>query len=233
MGGVQCSADTFTLTPMWISSHNFKGKTWFRKKKTLQSNKGNKQNKYKRRKDDFSETIKPQMWKKKQPKGRIRKKKKNTGANITERECEEENREGEWFRDHAYVMSSVLKFDTIKLIKFSRIITARMDFQSDAFSPSSRQIDSSANFTTAGGFAIERTSTRCCFLIDFTAARWGKWVGGCMFWRFFVVVFINGSAFGKRLVFLDYETFMLWDGVNRTERLLYYTVCASRVGEGK
>lgn len=66
-------------------------------------------------------------------------------------------------------MSSVLKFETIELMKFSLIITARMDFQSDAFSPSSKHIDSKANLTIAGGLAIERTSTRCCFLIDFTA----------------------------------------------------------------
>lgn len=72
---------------------------------------------------------------------------------------------------HAYLMSSVLKLDTIELMKFSRMITARIDFQSEAFSPSRRQIDSSANFTIAGGFAIERTSTKCCFLIDFTAAQ--------------------------------------------------------------
>lgn len=65
-------------------------------------------------------------------------------------------------------MSSVLK-ETMEFMKFSRIITARIDFQSDAFSPSSKQIDSSANFTIAGGLAIERTSTRCCFFIDFTA----------------------------------------------------------------
>lgn len=75
---------------------------------------------------------------------------------------------------HAYVMSSVLKLDTIELMKFSRMITARIDFQSEAFSPSRRQIDSSANFTIAGGFAIDRTSTKCCFLIDFTALH-----GGC------------------------------------------------------
>ena len=70
---------------------------------------------------------------------------------------------------HAYVIISVLKLDTIELMKFSRMITARIDFQSEAFSPNRRQIDSSANFTIAGGFAIERTSTKCCFLIDFTA----------------------------------------------------------------
>lgn len=70
---------------------------------------------------------------------------------------------------HAYVMSSVLKFATIEFMKFSRIITARIDFQSDAFSPRSKQMDSNANLTIAGGLAIERTSTRCCFLMDFTA----------------------------------------------------------------
>lgn len=70
---------------------------------------------------------------------------------------------------HAYVISSVLKLETIEFMKFSRIITARIDFQSDAFSPSSKQIDSKANLTIAGGFAIDRTSTRCCFLIDLTA----------------------------------------------------------------
>lgn len=68
-----------------------------------------------------------------------------------------------------YVISSVLKFDTIEFMKFSRIITARIDFQSVAFSPNNKQIDSNANFTKAGGFAIVRTSTSCCFLIDFTA----------------------------------------------------------------
>jgi hypothetical protein len=51
------------------------------------------------------------------------------------------------------------------------MITARIDFQSLAFSPSRRQIDSSASFTSTGGFAIERTSTRCCLLIDFTATQ--------------------------------------------------------------
>lgn len=73
------------------------------------------------------------------------------------------------FLVHAYVMSSVLKLDTMELMKFSRMITARMDFQSEAFSPSRRQIDSSATLTRPGGFAIDRTSTKCCFLMDFTA----------------------------------------------------------------
>ncbi|GBP31566.1 hypothetical protein EVAR_78145_1 [Eumeta japonica] len=66
-------------------------------------------------------------------------------------------------------MSSVEKLDTMLLMKFSRMMTARIAFQSVAFSPSNRQIDSSATFTIAGGLPIERTSTKCCFLIDFTA----------------------------------------------------------------
>lgn len=66
-------------------------------------------------------------------------------------------------------MSSVLKLDTIEFMKFSLIITARIDFQSEAFSPSSKQIDSKASFTSIGGFAMDLTSTKCCFLIDFTA----------------------------------------------------------------
>lgn len=72
---------------------------------------------------------------------------------------------------HAYVMSSVLKLETMVLIKLSLMMTARIDFQSLAFSPSNKQIDSSATFTIAGGFAMERTSTKCCFFIDFTAVR--------------------------------------------------------------
>ncbi|KNC21126.1 hypothetical protein FF38_10320 [Lucilia cuprina] len=78
---------------------------------------------------------------------------------------------------HAYVIISVLKLDTIEFIKFSRIITARIDFQSLAFSPSNKQIDSSANLTTEGGFAIVLTSTSCCLRIDFTA----DYGGGRMF----------------------------------------------------
>lgn len=69
----------------------------------------------------------------------------------------------------AHVMSSVEKLDTMLLMKFSRMMTARIAFQSVAFSPSSRQMDSSATFTRAGGLPMERTSTRCCFLMDFTA----------------------------------------------------------------
>lgn len=50
-------------------------------------------------------------------------------------------------------------------------MTARIDFQSFAFSPSSKQMDSNANFTTAGGFDIVLISTNCCFLIAFTAVQ--------------------------------------------------------------
>lgn len=69
----------------------------------------------------------------------------------------------------AYVMFSVLKLETIELMKFSLITTVRIAFQSLAFSPSRRHIDSRANLTTAGGLAIDRTSTNCCFFISFTA----------------------------------------------------------------
>lgn len=85
---------------------------------------------------------------------------------------------------HAYLMSSVLKLETMVLIKLSLMITARIDFQSLAFSPSRRQIDSNASFTSTGGFAIERTSTRCCLLIDFTATvnhpKWKRNIKHCL-----------------------------------------------------
>lgn len=71
----------------------------------------------------------------------------------------------------SYVISSVEKLETIELIKFSLIITARIAFQSVAFSPSKRHMDSKATFTIAGGLAIDLTSTKCCFLIDLTAIQ--------------------------------------------------------------
>uniref|UniRef100_A0A8C3I582 Uncharacterized protein n=1 Tax=Chrysemys picta bellii TaxID=8478 RepID=A0A8C3I582_CHRPI len=64
--------------------------------------------------------------------------------------------------------SSTEKF-TIVGMKFSLIMMERICFQSVVLSPNSRQMDSSASFTAPGGLAIERTSTRCCFFIDFTA----------------------------------------------------------------
>lgn len=68
-------------------------------------------------------------------------------------------------------MFSVLKLLTIELMKFSLMTTALIAFQSDAFSPSNKQMDSNANFTTAGGLAIDLTSTNCCFLISLTAIK--------------------------------------------------------------
>uniref|UniRef100_A0A8D0GXB4 Uncharacterized protein n=1 Tax=Sphenodon punctatus TaxID=8508 RepID=A0A8D0GXB4_SPHPU len=66
-------------------------------------------------------------------------------------------------------MASLEKKFTIVGMKFSLIMMERICFQSVVLSPKSRQMDSSASFTSAGGLAIERTSTRCCFFIDFTA----------------------------------------------------------------
>uniref|UniRef100_A0A8C9RY25 Uncharacterized protein n=1 Tax=Scleropages formosus TaxID=113540 RepID=A0A8C9RY25_SCLFO len=54
-------------------------------------------------------------------------------------------------------------------IKFSLIMMERICFQSVVLSPSSRQMDSRASLTAAGGLAMDRTSTRCCFLMDLTA----------------------------------------------------------------
>uniref|UniRef100_A0A8C4P4D6 Uncharacterized protein n=1 Tax=Dromaius novaehollandiae TaxID=8790 RepID=A0A8C4P4D6_DRONO len=59
-------------------------------------------------------------------------------------------------------------------MKFSLIMMERICFQSVVLSPNSRQMDSRASFTAAGGLAIERTSTRCCFFIDFTASQCQK-----------------------------------------------------------
>uniref|UniRef100_A0A669PXW2 Uncharacterized protein n=1 Tax=Phasianus colchicus TaxID=9054 RepID=A0A669PXW2_PHACC len=63
---------------------------------------------------------------------------------------------------------------TIVGMKFSLMMMERICFQSVVLSPSSRQMDSSASFTAAGGLAIERTSTRCCFFMDFTANQCQK-----------------------------------------------------------
>ena len=67
-------------------------------------------------------------------------------------------------------MSSVEKFTTVEM-KLSLMITPRIARQSVAFSPSNRQIDSKASLTAGGGLPIERTSTRCCFLMDCTAGE--------------------------------------------------------------
>lgn len=70
--------------------------------------------------------------------------------------------------NNSYFISSVLKLTMVE-IKLSLMVTERMLLHSVAFSPSSRHIDSKASLMTAGGLAIDRTSTRCCFFIDFTA----------------------------------------------------------------
>uniref|UniRef100_A0A3B3QS31 Uncharacterized protein n=1 Tax=Paramormyrops kingsleyae TaxID=1676925 RepID=A0A3B3QS31_9TELE len=54
-------------------------------------------------------------------------------------------------------------------MKFSRIMMERICFQSVVLSPRRRQMDSRASFTAAGGLAMDRTSTKCCFLMDLTA----------------------------------------------------------------
>lgn len=54
-------------------------------------------------------------------------------------------------------------------MKFSRIMMERICFQSVVLSPSSRQMDSKASLTAAGGLAMDLTSTKCCFLMDLTA----------------------------------------------------------------
>ncbi|MFT7817320.1 hypothetical protein AGIG_G23213, partial [Arapaima gigas] len=71
-------------------------------------------------------------------------------------------------------MSSETKLTMLEM-KLSLIITCLIFFQSLVSSPSKRQIDSSASFTAAGGLAMARTSTRCCFFIELTA---GDGVGG-------------------------------------------------------
>lgn len=78
---------------------------------------------------------------------------------------------------NSHLISSAEKFTMVGM-KFSRMMMERICFQSVVLSPSSRQMDSSASFTAAGGLAMERTSTRCCFFIDFTAGHSGRGLGG-------------------------------------------------------
>lgn len=76
------------------------------------------------------------------------------------------------FRDDlaTYEMSSVEKFTMVEM-KLSLMMTPRMVLQSVACSPSNKQMDSKASLTAGGGLPMERTSTRCCFLIDLTAVK--------------------------------------------------------------
>ena len=68
----------------------------------------------------------------------------------------------------SHEISSVLKLTMVGM-KDSLTMTERILLQSTAFSPSRKQMDSSAVFTATGGLAMDRTSTKCCFLIPFTA----------------------------------------------------------------
>lgn len=77
----------------------------------------------------------------------------------------------------AHLISSAEKLTMVGM-KFSLMMMERICFQSVVLSPSSRQMDSSASFTAAGGLAMDRTSTRCCFFIDFTAGHHGGRRGG-------------------------------------------------------
>uniref|UniRef100_A0A3B3C8W7 Uncharacterized protein n=1 Tax=Oryzias melastigma TaxID=30732 RepID=A0A3B3C8W7_ORYME len=67
-----------------------------------------------------------------------------------------------------HLISSAEKLTMVGM-KFSLIMMERICFQSVVLSPKSKQMDSRASLTAAGGLAMERTSTRCCFLIDLTA----------------------------------------------------------------
>lgn len=67
-----------------------------------------------------------------------------------------------------HLISSAEKLTMVGM-KFSLMMMERICFQSVVLSPRSKQIDSRASFTAAGGLAMERTSTRCCFLMDLTA----------------------------------------------------------------
>uniref|UniRef100_A0A8D3BBX9 Secreted protein n=1 Tax=Scophthalmus maximus TaxID=52904 RepID=A0A8D3BBX9_SCOMX len=67
-----------------------------------------------------------------------------------------------------HLISSAEKLTMVGM-KFSLMVMDRICFQSVVLSPRSKQMDSRASFTAAGGLAMERTSTRCCFLMDLTA----------------------------------------------------------------
>lgn len=77
-----------------------------------------------------------------------------------------------------HAMFSVLKL-MMEGMKLSRSKMLRMDLQSVVGSPRRRQMDSIAILTSRGGWGRERTSTRCCFLIDFTA-RGTSWRYKCV-----------------------------------------------------
>ena len=80
--------------------------------------------------------------------------------------------------EKSYEISSALKLIMVGM-KFSRIMTVLIAFQSRAGSPKSRQIDSRADLTAKGGLDIDRTSTRCCRFIPFTAIDFFSNFGFC------------------------------------------------------
>lgn len=71
----------------------------------------------------------------------------------------------------SYVMDSVSKL-IMDDINESLFRAERIVFQSDVSVPSNnKQIDSSANLTTAGGLAIDLISDNCFFLMPLTAKK--------------------------------------------------------------
>ena len=69
-----------------------------------------------------------------------------------------------------YLMLSVEKLTMLEM-KFSLVKMDRITFQSVVASPNKRQMDSRAILTGVGGFAMDFTSTKFCFLIDCTAGH--------------------------------------------------------------
>jgi hypothetical protein len=68
-------------------------------------------------------------------------------------------------------MFSALKLMIVGM-KLSFIMILLIDFHVKSRSPSSVQIDSKASLTMSGGWASERTSTKCCFFMLLTAMEW-------------------------------------------------------------
>lgn len=83
---------------------------------------------------------------------------------------EEEEQEKEIRLSSTYEMLSVEKLTMLEM-KFSLVRMDRITFQSVVASPNKRQIDSRAILTGVGGFAMDFTSTKFCFLIDCTAGH--------------------------------------------------------------
>lgn len=91
-----------------------------------------------------------------------------TNANVTSTSLSYTGQQWLHATHYNHLISSAEKL-TIVGMKFSRIMMERICFQSVVLSPSSRQMDSKASLTAAGGLAMDLTSTKCCFLMDLTA----------------------------------------------------------------